>query len=314
MAISVKGKLADKVSTLLGGKNITERRVESLLEELEALRNENNALREREAIPTTGTGMQEAAARHIDTAMTAINLGVEAATLRMRPISTVPVGTPVLAGETPKAPLGGQAVPHLLEDDFNVEELEEDDEPAEVEAPAPSLPNVLTLPPGLSPTEKFMMEMLQKLAGDIADLKKPSEEKQRSQAVMDGKLPPPSMIQPLVGLAFKKYSDIPRGQWVKSPFGPSVNIRLCNCNSCSYVKELHYYCVICQGGPHGLQGGGRPHYVQGHFAPGSSWGVNHYCCSEPCFQRYQSIIGVKAGFQPTGAEPELDRPGSMLSD
>jgi hypothetical protein len=340
MAISIKGKLAEKAQQLLGGKNITEKRVESLLDEVERLRQDNEAMKAAmhlapptmppapppaviEVTPSTPFQVQPSPFVPIDPVKAAVLEQIRNA--RPGEMIELPNGMTLKdLQDVPTQPQPAPQPPQLVPDP----EPDEDDwvepatpVPSSVPLPpaavgAPDVGQLMAAPPGLSVAERFILDQLASLSREIKAVKAgQTEGTERDRAVMESKLPTPEAVKPPVAGPYKTYADIPRGRYVKSPFGPPVKIQKCACGRCSDAKELHYFCSVCGGGAYDLLGVSRPYHIQGAYGPGGTWGVNHYACSEPCFMRYIAMAGMRAGVPvPLANDFQPNRPASVLSD
>lgn len=247
--------LKERVKSLLGGRNVTKRRLEMLLEEVAQAR----LLREAPPIevdpPTPGPG-------------------------DMRPLT--PLADPVDA-----LPLPGP------DEDENENENEDEDLSTPFEIPArPKMPvTVAAAPLFADPEKQLMYEMLQSLKTEIASLRKPTTEQEKTEALMAGKLPPLVAASPI---GFTRKAEPPVGQWFLSPLGPKIQMRLCDCGACTPFRVTHYFCAICLGGPfHYKQT--YPHGRKMWLYPGSTSGISHELCSPTCWTQYMAMLGRQPG-------------------
>lgn len=264
MAISLKGKLAEKATALLGGKNLTEKRVEQLLEELAQARGEIAAMK---------------ILREADIATSA-----EVQTQRPR---------------TPQnGELGGQHVPILggATRTVTVEELREKypdpDEVVDTGMPAHHAEVQPMVPATVDPLGTILAEM-RAMRAELNALKTETTEEDKGKAIAAGKLPPAHVQAGPLG--YTGSAQLPRGKWFLSPLGPKIQMRLCDCPQCKPTKVYHYFCVVCRRGPLPYLGQTGPKGRKLYTAPGSTWGVAHEVCTVMCWHQYLERIGVVAG-------------------
>lgn len=179
----------------------------------------------------------------------------------------------------------------------------------------------------------MMMTTLKNMESRIEDMQRKNSIKDLADAKEAGLLPPAVAAPPLGNTGPAAW---PVGQFFKSPLGPPVSKKLCAC--CAGGSQHHWYCVICQSGPHHYAVPCRTHndaqrhpfYRKEWMAPGSIWGISHEACSHVCYMTYLGMIGVVAGQndheplrtpvraepgQPTPQNQEPQRPAmAMTSD
>lgn len=165
------------------------------------------------------------------------------------------------------------------------------------------------VPTGWAEERRVLYATLKGLEAKIEELRKPPTAEERDQAIGSGKLP--VTTAPAAPLGYTGSAQLPRGTWFLSPFGPRIEMKICGCPECTPFRLQHYFCVMCRTGPYHYQQrypGGRKMWA----APGSTWGINHECCSVVCWMRYQELIGVVPGVndhEPPGLPtPEPQRP------
>lgn len=243
--------LKERVKSLIGGRNVTKKRLETLLDEVEQAR----LLREGPRV-------------EMDPPILA-------------PGDVVTLAPPV--ENTGALPLAGPDEDGDPDDDLS----------KPFEAPErPAMP--LTVPPAplfADPEKQLMYEMLQAMRAEIANLRKPSIEDEKNEALVGGKLPP---VVPAGSVGFTGKAALPVGQWFTSPLGPKVQMRICDCSECGPFRVSHYFCVICRSGPHHYKGV-YPHGRKMWMYPGSTSGISHELCSPTCWIQYMSMLGRQPG-------------------
>lgn len=175
---------------------------------------------------------------------------------------------------------------------------EEDDDTPEA-APAQEMPKS---------ERDAMAAAIRNLEQKVLELSKPRTAEDRDLAIGAGRLPTTVAEAPPLG--YTGSAQLPRGVWFESPYGPKIQIRLCDCADCTPYRLQHYFCVQCHRGPIDYQ----QHNPQGRklwMAPGATWGISHECCTAVCYMRYMESLGVIAGVnehspvgQPAGDGPQ----------
>lgn len=193
-----------------------------------------------------------------------------------------------------------------------IEKLLEEIEQKRSESPAPALIQAeatgtsgssIQAPP--DDKEARLLAIIAGLEARIEEIRKPPTEEERDRAIGDGRLPVATVEAPPLG--YTGSAELPRGIWFKSPLGPRIDIKLCDCPTCTPYRFHHYFCVVCHGGPFNyLQR--HPAGRKMHPSPGSTWGLNHECCSAPCWTRYQESLGVMPGVNDFMSLAAMDDP------
>ena len=138
------------------------------------------------------------------------------------------------------------------------------------------------------PIINALFSELRSMRQEIQGLRKPPTEEEKEAALAAGKLPVPAAGEWAGPIGYTGSASLPQGEWFRSPFGPPIQMKICNCSSCPPHRKVHYFCPICRTGPHDYNrviGG-----IKNHLAPGSTWGIQHVMCSIPCWNQYQPLI------------------------
>ena len=271
--------LKERIKGLLGGKNVTKRRMETLVEELEQAR------LLREADPGGPSNP---------------HVGIPQVPPPFEEMVAAPGMNP--APRVAALPLPGPDEPE-----------EEDDDDISTPFDVPAREPVVTLPPPpmfQDPEKQLMYELLQSLKAEVVALRKPATQQEKDEAIGAGKLP--LVTVPAGPVGYTGQASLPRGVWFPSPLGPKVPMRLCDCGDCSPFRVNHYWCSICKSGPHHYKQA-YPYGRKMWMAPGSTWGVPHETCSPLCWQQYLALIGRQPGVNesepPRSVEPgQPERP------
>lgn len=269
----LKGDIVDRMRSVLGGKTPTEKRMKDLLEEVEALRAKQAKNAEQ---MTAGEVVADTAYGSVD-------------------ISTAGSGYVATAQMPDRVKASNDAAGRLLQAFIPPgpdEELEDGGEAAGAH-------------PALVADMAIMMATIKNLEAKVTELSKPRSAEDKDQAIGAGRLP--IVVSEPAPVGYTGSAALPRGTWFTSPFGPKIQMKLCDCPQCSPFRLQHYFCVTCQKGPIDYQ----QHNPQGRkiwLAPGATWGISHEACSVVCYMRYMERLGIVAGVN------EFQAPGQQAVD
>ena len=76
----------------------------------------------------------------------------------------------------------------------------------------------------------------------------------------------------------------------------------CTCQQCSPYAQQHWWCMVCNSGPHDWLMV-KPQHERQVLLPGGIEGRRHACCSMRCAQTYLQTLGR----QPSGMSPTQER-------
>ena len=145
-------------------------------------------------------------------------------------------------------------------------------------------------------------QLIAGLEQKVTELNTPRKAEEKDEAIGEGKLPVSSIPAPLIG--YSGSAQLPRGVLFESPFGPKVQLKICDCPDCKPHRLTHYFCCICHRGPFHVRQS-YANFSKDWMAPGNVWGVSHKTCSMPCTMAYYGAMGQGPGV----VEPRVLMPG-----